>query len=105
VTPQARSLLNAYLAAFSRVGSTPPRVTSTDRTRAEQDALIRQGRGVLNSLHLVGRAADIVPPAQWGGRVTLERLASHARSWMRVKAIPHGKTGQKADHVHIEFPA
>ena len=105
MTPAARRLLNAYLAAFARVGSTPPRVTSTARTRSQQDELIRQGRGVPNSLHLVGRAADIVPAAQWGGRVTIERLASHAAAWMRVKAIPHGKTGQKPDHVHIEFPA
>jgi len=99
VNARARWELQAYLSVFSRAGLSPPTVTSTDRTPAQQDALIRQGRGVPNSKHLYGLAADIVPSRAWPFSVTFRALAGNVRAW-----LPHVEAIAESDHVHIEWP-
>ena len=105
MNPRARRELNAYLGVFSRAHLRPPTVTSTDRTSAEQGALVTQGRGVPVSKHVYGLAADIIPAPDWPFRVTLAGLAANVRAWLPwVEAFPHGAAGRSPDHVHIEWP-
>jgi len=99
VIPRAARELRAYLGVFSQARLSPPIVTSTDRTQAEQEDLLRRGRGVPVSKHLYGLAADIVPARDWPFRVTLAALAGNVRAW-----LPHVEAIAESDHVHIEWP-
>lgn len=99
MNPRAARELRAYLSAFSRAGLNPPIVTSTDRTQAEQEDLLRRGRGVPVSKHVYGLAADIVQARDWRSRVSLTALAGNVRLW-----LPHVEAIAERDHVHIEWP-
>lgn len=91
----AAAELRAYLEVFARARLAPPRITSTDRTPAQN---ARVG-GVENSKHMYGLAADLVPAPTWAFRVSFQQLGENARAW-----LPHVEVIVERDHVHLEWP-
>ncbi len=94
MTSTARQTLALITRVFAHYGY-PLIVTSTDRTAAKN----REVGGAENSLHLIGRAADVVPSPAWAvpgaSRIIIDVALLLGASW----ALDEG------DHVHIEFPA
>lgn len=93
MTPDAKARLQRITATFTQF-RLPLVVTSTDRTAAHNEAV----GGAASSLHLVGRAADVVPVNFWNRPEYYPFVAQAARQLGASQAIV------EADHVHLEFP-
>ena len=100
MTALTKRRLKALVEAYARFGF-HLRVTSTDRTIAEQDALYRAGKTKLRggeSLHNFGRAADVATGPEWPPRLTsYKHIAASARLFGFEAVI-------EKDHVHLEVP-
>lgn len=100
MTRDARARLDWIVAFYRSYGFTLA-VTSTDRTRAQQDELLRRGKTTLpggSSLHNFGRAADVVP-RNWG--VPALDAYRHIAQLARLVGV---EPVIESDHVHLEFP-
>lgn len=91
---RAASVILARITHFFEFYGYPLVVTSTDRSAFHNQEV----GGVSASLHLVGRAADVVP-AGWNQEGAYEVIAHVARFAGCSKALV------EKDHVHLEFPA
>lgn len=87
------SVILARLVHFFEFYGYPITVTSTDRTAAHNQEV----GGVAASLHLVGRAADVIP-AGWNQPGAFEVIAYVAKYAGCSRALV------ESDHVHLEFP-
>jgi len=95
VNARAQCELSTYFNAFRQARLSPPTLTSTDRTPAQN---ARVG-GVANSKHLYGLAADWIPAGTWPFHVSFRALAANGRLW-----LPYWELIAESDHVHGEAP-
>lgn len=104
MTTTLRTILSDMARLYGRWGYTL-RLTSGDRSVAEQDALYRAGKTRLpggSSKHNRGEAADLVPGKRWPrNQVTqadsFRSIASVAREFGLQAVV-------ERDHVHVEIP-
>lgn len=92
MTTSARRTLAVITRTFAEAGY-PLRVTSTDRTPAQN----RRVGGVEGSLHLAGKAADVVPEAWWNDPRAYTPIADFCVRLGASRALVED------DHVHLEF--
>ena len=98
--------------AFQRAGRPRLRVTSWQRPPEQQEQLVSQGRGVVNSLHLQGLAmdlqgADLIRP-QTAENALLEAWQTLGldayRGLTPLRTDPEGPSlGRQTYYLHIEL--
>src|SRR5262245_1068586 len=101
MTKTMRDRLAAFIRWYARFGLSV-RITSTDRTFAEQDKLFAQGKTKLRggqSLHNFGLAADVIPGDVWPDVSRSESFAHLAA----VGTLLGFQAVQESDHVHLEL--